>query len=85
MMVRDMMTPDEFIEIFVEAPLEECEPRDPKSLYARARAGQIRNFTGIDSPYEPLDSPELVLNTVDTPPDELADRVFTLLEERGVI
>jgi len=85
MMVRDMVEPDEFIEIFVEAPIEECERRDPKGLYARARAGEIRNFTGIDSPYEPPDNPELVLNTVDSTPDELADRVFVLLEKRGLL
>jgi bifunctional enzyme CysN/CysC len=84
-MVREMVDPDEFIEIFVETPIEECERRDPKGLYARARAGEIRNFTGIDSPYEPPDNPELVLNTVDATPDELADRVFSFLEERGVI
>jgi bifunctional enzyme CysN/CysC len=85
LMVRDMVAPDEFIEIFVEAPLEACERRDPKGLYARARAGEIRNFTGIDSPYEPPDNPELVLNTVDASPDALADQVFALLAERGVI
>ncbi|MDA1308265.1 MAG: sulfate adenylyltransferase subunit CysN [Proteobacteria bacterium] len=85
LMVRDMLEPDEFIEIFVEAPIEECERRDPKGLYARARAGEIRNFTGIDSPYEPPDNPELVLNTVDATPEGLADRVFVLLEHRGVI
>jgi bifunctional enzyme CysN/CysC len=85
MMVRDMVEADEFIEIYVEAPIEECERRDAKGLYARARAGEIRNFTGIDSPYEAPDNPELVLNTVEATPEELADRVFALLEERGVI
>lgn len=84
-MVRDMVEPDEFIEIFVEAPIEECQRRDPKGLYARARAGEIRNFTGIDSPYEPPDNPELVLNTMNATPEQLADRVFALLEERSII
>ncbi len=75
-MVREMMGTDEFVEIFVDAPLEVCEQRDPKGLYARARAGEIGNFTGIDSPYEPPETPELVLNTVDTTADALADRVL---------
>jgi len=84
-MVRNMVEPDEFIEIFVQTPIEECERRDNKGLYARARAGEIRNFTGIESPYEPPDNPELVLNTIAATPTDLADQVFALLEERGII
>jgi bifunctional enzyme CysN/CysC len=82
-MVRDMVAPGEFIEIFVDTPLEECERRDPKGLYQRARAGELRNFTGIDSPYEAPINPEIVLNTMGKTPETLADDVYTLLRERG--
>jgi len=60
---RDLFDEDEFIEVFVDTPLEECERRDPKGLYRKARAGEIRNFTGIDSPYEVPETPELHLRT----------------------
>lgn len=85
MMVREMVESGEFIEIHVATPLEDCERRDPKGLYARARAGEIRNFTGIDSPYEEPRNPEIVLSTVGATPDELAERVIGFLAERGVI
>jgi len=84
-MVREMLEPGEFLEIFVDTPLAECERRDPKGLYARARAGAIRNFTGIDSPYEPPENPEMVLDTVGAAPDALTERIVAMLEERGVI
>ncbi len=58
-MVRALVDEDEFIEIFVDTPLEECERRDPKGLYAKARAGQIANFTGVSSPYEAPEAPSL--------------------------
>lgn len=64
-----------FIEVFVDAPLELCEERDPKGLYARARAGEISDMTGIDSPYEPPEAPELRLDTVLSEPGELAERL----------
>jgi len=83
-MVRDMVEPGEFIEIFVDTPLEECERRDPKGLYRRARAGELRNFTGIDSPYEPPSNAELVLHTMDRDPDSLADDIYALMVERGL-
>ena len=60
---RALFPEGEFIEVFVHAPLEECEKRDPKGLYQKARAGEIREFTGIDSPYEPPEAPELTLET----------------------
>jgi len=80
---RDLMEDGEFIEVFIDTPLDECERRDVKGLYAKARAGQIKNFTGIDSPYEPPENAELVLNTVDTDPDTLAEQVVTYLRDAG--
>src|SRR5262249_56609712 len=62
--VRGLVAPDEFIEVFVDTPIEECMRRDPKGLYARASAGKIKNFTGIDAPYEPPARPELRLTTI---------------------
>jgi bifunctional enzyme CysN/CysC len=74
--VRDLLQPGELIEIFVDAPLDECIRRDPKGLYAKARAGQLKNFTGFDSPYEPPENPELRLDTTTRTADELADAVL---------
>jgi bifunctional enzyme CysN/CysC len=71
-MVRDMLPPGEFVEIFVDTPLEVAEARDVKGLYKKARSGQLKNFTGIDSPYEPPESPEIRVNTVDMTPEEAA-------------
>jgi adenylyl-sulfate kinase len=68
-----------FIEVFVDTPIEECEQRDPKGLYAKARAGELKGFTGIDDPYEPPLAPELVLATPTAGPAELALRVLELL------
>ena len=62
-MVREMMGAGEFIEVFVDTPLAEAEQRDVKGLYKKARAGQLANFTGIDSPYEPPESPEIHIDT----------------------
>jgi adenylylsulfate kinase len=76
---------DDFVEVFVDAPLEVCERRDPKGLYRRARAGEIKNFTGIDDPYEPPLHPELVLHSDRATPDELADQVVHYLESTGKI
>lgn len=81
-MARRMMEEGEFIEVFVDAPLEVCEQRDPKGLYRKARAGEIKNFTGIDSPYEPPESPDIVLKTAERSVDELADQVITYLQTR---
>jgi adenylylsulfate kinase len=67
----------EFVEVFVEAPLEVCEARDPKDLYKKARAGEIRDFTGIDAPYEPPEDPEIVVRTDRQNVDE---SVATILE-----
>ncbi len=81
-MVREMLGQGEFIEIFVDTPLEVAEARDVKGLYKKARSGQLRNFTGIDSPYEPPETPEIRVNTVDMTPEEAAryiiDRILPL-------
>lgn len=77
--------PDDFMEVFVDAPLEVCESRDPKGLYKKARAGEIKNFTGIDDPYEKPESPELILNSATKSPDLLADEVISHLIEIGKI
>ena len=85
MLARDRVGGDEFLEIFVDTPIEECRRRDPKGLYEKADSGQIRNFTGVDAPYEaPLD-PDIRLRTLEGTPDMLADRVVTELRIRGNI
>lgn len=74
-----------FLEIFVNAPLEICEQRDPKGLYKKARAGELKQFTGIDDPYEPPDQPDLILESAQSPPDALAEAVIAFLRNRGLI
>jgi len=76
-MVRDMLPEGEFVEIFVDTPLEVAEERDVKGLYKKAREGKLKNFTGIDSPYEPPASPEIRVNTVDMSVDEAADHIVS--------
>jgi bifunctional enzyme CysN/CysC len=83
--IREMLEPGEFVEIFVSTPLAVCEARDPKGLYAKARGGLLPSFTGIDSPYEPPENADLVLNTTATKADELAEKVIALLFTRGMI
>ena len=78
-MVRGMMQPGEFIEVFVDTPLEVAEERDVKGLYAKARTGQLKNFTGIDSPYESPDNPELRIDTTAMSPEEAADLIIARL------
>lgn len=84
-MVRNLLEEGEFIECFVDASLSTCEHRDAKGLYRKARAGALKNFTGIDSPYEPPLNPELTLNTELHRPEELAERVIKYLEAQGII
>src|SRR6185312_11666459 len=72
---RELFAQAEFMEVFVDAPLEECERRDPKGLYRRARAGMIRNFTGIDAPYERPRAPDIHLVTAGRPAEQLAEQV----------
>ncbi len=83
--VRSTLKEDEFIEVFVDAPIEVCEQRDPKGLYKKARAGEIKGFTGIDDPYEEPIAPELVLLAAEKTPDILADEVFTFLQDKGIL
>lgn len=83
--VRELVGNAEFLEIFVNAPLDVCERRDPKGLYAKSRAGQLPNFTGIDSPYEPPERPDLVLDSAAGAAEELVERVIDLLRERGIV
>jgi bifunctional enzyme CysN/CysC len=78
-MVRDMMAPGEFIEIFIDTPLAEAEARDVKGLYKKARAGQLKNFTGIDSPYEPPTAAELRIDTTKMTPEQAADLIVETL------
>jgi len=78
-MVRRMLSEGEFIEVFVDTPLEDAEKRDPKGLYAKARAGELKNFTGIDSPYEPPESPEIHIDTTAMTADEAADFIVEKL------
>src|SRR5262249_88472 len=77
--VRDLLQEGEFVEIFVDAPLAECIRRDPKGLYVKAKAGQIKNFTGFDSPYQPPEMPDLHLDTIARSAEELADAVLERL------
>ena len=84
-LARDIIGAADFKEIFVATPLEECERRDVKGLYARARRGEVKNFTGISAPFEAPQSPALVLDTTDTPVEESVGKVLALLEEAGVL
>jgi bifunctional enzyme CysN/CysC len=84
-MIRGLVADDEFIEVHVDTPLEECARRDPKGLYAKAKDGRIKNFTGLDAPYEAPESPELHLATVNETAERLADQVIKVLADRGHI
>ncbi len=84
-LARELVEDGEFFEVFVDAPLEVCAARDPKGLYKKAHEGKIKNFTGIDSPYEPPENPELVLNTAEDEAEALADRVVAMLRASGHI
>ena len=82
---RALLAPGEFIEVYVEAPIDVCEQRDPKGLYKKARAGQLKGFTGIDDPYEEPLTPELVIHTDKVSPQEASVQIITLLEAGGRI
>jgi bifunctional enzyme CysN/CysC len=77
---RSLVQDGEFFEIFVDTPIEVAEERDPKGLYKRARRGELRNFTGIDAPYEPPTAPELRIDTVALTAEEAAEAVVALLK-----
>ncbi len=83
--VRELLADGDFIEILVDASLEICEARDPKGLYKKARAGEIKGFTGIDDPYEAPEKPELVLDSNSKSIDDLADEVVAFLDANGYL
>ena len=82
--VRSLM-PDHFVEVFVDTPLEVCEDRDTKGMYAKARRGEIQGFTGVDDPYEAPENPEIVLDTVDGQPEENASRIIDYLKDKDFL
>ena len=84
-MARNLLSSDEFFEIFVNTSLEECEKRDPKGLYKKARAGELKNFTGIDSSYEEPENPDLILNTLSGNAEQLTDQIIKFLKDKNKI
>lgn len=82
---RNLLENSEFVEVFVDVPLEICEQRDPKGLYKKARAGDIKHFTGIDSPYEAPESPEVHLKVTSETPEQLTELIFEQLSAKGFI
>ncbi len=84
-MARSLLEDGEFLEVFVETPLSVAEERDPKGLYKKARRGELKNFTGIDSPYESPESPEILVDTSSLSAEQCAERVISILRQRGVI
>lgn len=83
--VRQLVGEQDFLEIYCRCPLEVCESRDTKGLYRRARAGEVKDFTGISSPYEPPEHPDLILDTGSETLDACTKKVVALLRERGVL
>jgi bifunctional enzyme CysN/CysC len=84
-MARDLVAEGEFIEVFVDTPLEEAEKRDAKGLYKKARRGELKHFTGIDSPYEAPEHPEIRIDTTTTTPDEAVDEIVARLADGGIL
>ena len=82
---RKLISNDDFIEIYCKASLETCEARDVKGLYKRARAGEIKNYTGVDSPYEEPENPELIINTNDETLDNSVSKILSFLEQNFLI
>ena len=83
--VRALMDEGDFVEIFIDTPVELCEARDPKGLYKKARAGEIPNFTGVSDPYEAPKNAEMVIKTADGTPEEAAAQIIAMLEHMGKI
>ena len=83
--VRALFSPEEFWEVYISCPLETCLERDPKGLYRKALAGKIKEFTGVDSPYEAPDNPELVLETARTNVDQCVDLIIGRLRDKNII
>ena len=84
-MAREIVREGEFVEIFIDTPLDVAESRDVKGLYKRARAGEIKNFTGIDSPYERPHHPEIAIQSATTEVERAAEQIFEFLMERGYL
>jgi bifunctional enzyme CysN/CysC len=84
-LARSLFEAGEFLEVHVDTPLADAERRDVKGLYKKARAGQLKNFTGVDSPYEPPMNPEIHLDTTALSPEAAADLVVARLREAGVV
>ena len=84
-LVRQLLQEGQFLEVFIDTPLEVCEQRDPKGLYKKARTGEIKNFTGIDSAYEAPTQPEILVTTAGKSVEECADFVISQLKQREVI
>jgi adenylylsulfate kinase len=83
--VRSIFSEQEFIEVFVDCPIEECERRDPKQLYAKARAGEIKDFTGIDSPYEAPEQAEITIHSNQVSVEEAVQHVLGYLQDKNII
>jgi bifunctional enzyme CysN/CysC len=84
-LARELMQQGEFLEVFIDTPIEEAEKRDPKGLYKKARRGELKNFTGIDSPYEPPEHPEIHLRTALVSPEEAAEQILATLRDAGML
>jgi bifunctional enzyme CysN/CysC len=84
-MARELLPEGTFVEVFIDAPLEVAESRDPKGLYRKARRGEIKHFTGISSPYEAPENPELHIDTTRLSPEAAAELIVEKLEERGLL
>ena len=84
-MARELVGEGEFLEVFIDTPIEVCMQRDPKGLYEKARAGTIKNFTGVDSPYEAPQQPDLIIKTVEATPEAHAQAIVAALRERGYL
>ncbi|WP_231753233.1 adenylyl-sulfate kinase [Rosistilla carotiformis] len=84
-LIESVGRPGDFVEVFVDTPLETCEQRDPKGLYKKARAGEIQNFTGISDPYEAPAAPEIHLQTADKSPEALAIEIVQYLKDQGLL
>jgi bifunctional enzyme CysN/CysC len=84
-MARELLEPGEFIEVFVDTPLELAEQRDPKGLYKKARRGELKNFTGIDSPYERPENPEITIDTASMDAEAAAEQILATLLATGVV
>jgi adenylylsulfate kinase len=84
-LIRQLLSQEDFVEIYCKASLETCESRDVKGLYRRARAGEIKNYTGIDSPYEAPDNPELIIDTESESLEESVTKVIDFLKSKGII